>query len=74
MEMSDLFLFLLGIVVTLIGYFLKSLANDIKELEKNINACQNSLPHQYVLKEDYHRDIDEIKTMLANITEKLDKK
>lgn len=73
MEMSDLFLFLLGIVVTLIGYFLKSLANDIKELEKNINACQSNLPLKYVLREDYHRDIDEIKETLSKIYQKIDR-
>ena len=73
MEMSDLFLFLLGIVVTLIGYFLKSLAGDIKELERNINSCQSNLPLKYVLREDYHRDIDEIKETLSKIYQKIDR-
>lgn len=71
--MSDLFLFLLGIVVTLIGYFLKSLAGDIKELERNINSCQSNLPLKYVLREDYHRDIDEIKETLSKIYQKIDR-
>ena len=65
--MTDIFLALIFIIVGMLGYFLSKLASDIKDLEKNINNCQSSLPLNYVLRDDYHRDIAEIKQMLSDM-------
>ena len=73
MNIDDIFLFLLGIMVAMLGYFLSRLSADMQKLEDNLHDCQSHLPHQYVLKEDYQRDIDEIKDMLRRLYEKLDK-
>ena len=67
MELQNFILMLVSLVVGMLGYFLTRLASDIKELEKNINQCQSTLPKEYVLRDDYHRDIDEIKTMLSDM-------
>lgn len=67
MDMSDIFLVLVSLIVGMLGYFLTKLAADIKDLEKNINNCQSSLPLNYVLRDDYHRDITEIKKMLSDM-------
>ena len=73
MNIDDIFLFLLGIMVAMLGYFLSRLSSDMQKLEDNLHDCQSHLPHQYVLKEDYQRDIDEIKDMLRRLYEKLDR-
>ena len=65
--MTELFLVLISIIVGMLGYFLSKLASDIKDLEKNINSCQSSLPLNYVLRDDYHRDISEIKDMISEM-------
>jgi len=73
MEINDIFLFLLGIIVTMLGYFLSRLSSDMRKVEESLHDCQSHLPHQYVLKEDYKRDIDEIKEMLKRLFDKLEK-
>ena len=65
--MTDIFLVLVSLIVGMLGYFLTKLASDIKDLEKSINSCQNSLPLNYVLRDDYHRDISEIKEMISEM-------
>ena len=65
--MTDIFLILVSLIVGMLGYFLTKLASDIKDLEKNINNCQSSLPLNYVLRDDYHRDISEIKDMISEM-------
>ena len=67
MDFTDLFLSLIFIIVGMLGYFLARLAADIKELERNITQCQSTLPKEYVLRDDYHRDISEIKDMLSDM-------
>ena len=74
MNIDDIFLFLIGIMVAMLGYFLSRLSNDVNKLEDNLHDCQSHLPHQYVLKEDYQRDIDEIKSMLKRLFDKLEDK
>ena len=52
------------------GWVLSSIYRSIERLDKDVRE----MPKYYVLKEDYHRDIDEIKAMLVKIFDKLDAK
>ena len=52
------------------AFILKDLRESLRELEEKIAE----LPMVYVLKEDYHQDIDDIKEMLRGITNDLKKK
>ena len=52
------------------AFILKDLRESLRELEQKISE----LPMVYVLKEDYHQDIDDIKEMLRGITNDLKKK
>lgn len=45
---------------------------DIKDLEKNMNRCQNDLPMKFILKEDYHGDVNDIKTEIRAQSTKID--
>jgi len=45
MNIDDIFLFLIGIMVAMLGYFLSRLSNDVNKLEDNLHDCQSHLPH-----------------------------
>ena len=67
MENSDIFLGLVTLVVIMLGWFLNRLADTVDALEQNMANCQNNMPLNYVLKEDYKTDMAEIKQMLSDI-------
>ena len=51
----------------MLGWFLNRLADTVYALEQNMSNCQNNMPLNYVLKEDYKADMVEIKKMLGDI-------
>ena len=63
MELSDIVLALVSILTAITGGVVK----DIKDLEHNMNSCQNDLPKEFVMKTDYKDDIKEIKSMLGEL-------
>ena len=67
MEISDIFLTLVGLIIAMLGWFLSRLADTVNKLEQNINNSQTNMPINYVLKEDYKTDMAEIKKMLSDI-------
>jgi glucose uptake protein GlcU len=67
MENTDIFLGLVSLVVIMLGWFLNRLADTVDALEQNMSNCQNNMPLNYVLKEDYKADMIEIKKMLGDI-------
>ena len=52
------------------GWVLSSIYRSIERLDKDVR----DLPHTYVSKDDYRRDIDEVKAMLGKIFDKLEDK
>jgi len=67
MEISDIFLTLVGLVIAMLGWFMSRLADTVNKLEHNITNCQTNMPLNYILKEDYKTDMAEIKKMLSDI-------
>lgn len=67
MEFSDIILGLVSIIVLMLGWFFNSLASTVKKLEDHLSLCQQNLPLNYVLKDDYKEDIAEIKAMLSDM-------
>ena len=65
--MTDFLLLALGLIVTMLGYFLTQLSRGIKELEHTMTACQTNMPMDYVLKVDYKSEMGEIKNILKDI-------
>lgn len=65
---------LINIVIAVAGFFggwtINSLSRSIIRIEDRIAE----MPLMYVTKDDYKRDIDEIKSMLARIFDRLDDK
>ena len=60
----------LGLVAFLGGWVLNNITKAIERLDTDVRA----LPATYVSKDDYRRDIDDIKEMLGKIFDKLDAK
>ncbi len=65
--MIEFFLFALGLIIAMLGYFMTHLAKDVKELERNMTICQSNMPKEYVLKDDFLGTISKIETKLDQI-------
>jgi len=70
MELQQLF----DIVVTIAGFLAGWVLNNITKAIERLDTDVRAMPHDYVTKEDYHRDIDEIKDICKQIFNKLDNK
>ena len=73
MELNDTYIVfeILTLLAGFLGAFiLKSITTAVKEIEKKMTE----MPMTYVLKEDYHKDIDDIKDMLREIFNDLKQK
>ena len=70
MELQQLF----DIVITFAGFLAGWVLNNITKAIERLDADVRDMPKDYVTKEDYHRDIDEIKDICKQIFNKLDNK
>jgi hypothetical protein len=70
METQQIINVALGLVAFLGGWVLNNITKAIERLDTDVRA----MPMTYVAKDDYRRDIDDIKEMLGKIFGKLDTK
>lgn len=70
MDNQQFFNILMGLVAFLGGWVLNNITKSIDRLDSDIRQ----MPHSYVSKDDYHRDIADVKEMLSKIFDKLDAK
>lgn len=63
-----------NIVVGIAAFFGGWVLNNITKAIERLDADVREMPKTYVSKEDYHRDIDEIKDICKQIFNKLDGK
>lgn len=70
MDNQQLFNFVVSIAGFLAIYVINQLTRTIQKLEDKVNE----MPHAYVAKDDYRSDIAEIKKILHDIFDKIDKK
>jgi hypothetical protein len=69
-DMQVLFNIVLGVAAFLGGWTVNNLTRSIERLDKDIR----NMPLTYVTQTTYQRDIDDIKSMLSKIFDKLDEK
>ena len=69
-DMQVLFNIVLGVAAFLGGWTVNNLTRSIERLDKDLR----SMPLTYVTQTTYQRDIDDIKSMLGKIFDKLDEK
>ena len=67
MELSDVILALVSIISTGLMAFMKSIANDLKQIEDRITNCQIDLHKDFVHRDEYAHQIDKIEKMLGEI-------
>lgn len=65
-----LFNIIVGVAGMFGGWILNNISRSIERLDKDVR----SMPLTYVTRVDYRADIDEIKTILGRIWDKLDDK
>jgi hypothetical protein len=70
MDTQALFNIAVSLAGVLGGWILNNIWQSIRLLDKDVRQ----MPHVYVAKEDYKADINEIKSMLARIFDKLEAK
>lgn len=70
MESQVLFNIAVSIAGLFGGWILNNIYSSIRQLDKDVRR----MPELYVAKNDYNRDIDEVKSMLNKIFDRLDKK
>lgn len=58
----------------LFGWVLKTVWNAVTALQEDLKVVERELHMSYVQKEDYRQDIIEVKEILKQIFEKLDRK
>lgn len=58
----------------LFGWVLKTVWNAVTALQEDLKAVERELHTSYVQKEDYRQDIIEVKEILKQIFDKLDRK
>ena len=71
-ELSEIVLAFVSILSAITGAVVKSIMKDIKDLEKSMNTCKSDLPMKFVLKDDFHGDIGDIKTEIRSQGTKID--
>jgi hypothetical protein len=71
---QDVINMLVGGFGAVVGWVLKVIWDGIKELQADMRHFQNEVHVNYVHKDDYRGDIKEVKDILKQIFEKLDRK
>lgn len=70
MDMQSVFNVALGLIAFLGGWMVNSITRSLDRLDTDVRSMQR----EFVTKNDYHRDIDEIKAICKQIFDKLDAK
>jgi hypothetical protein len=70
MEIQVLFNIIVGVAAFFGGWSLNQITRSIERLDKDVR----NMPLTYVTQTTYQRDIDDIKSMLGKIFDKLDEK
>ena len=74
MEPQNLVDTILGVGFAVLGWFARELWAAVKELKTDLAKLREDLPRTYVARDDYRQDMNEIKSMLGKIFDKLDNK
>jgi hypothetical protein len=65
---------IIDIIIGVAGFFGVWILNRITATMDRLDADVRKMPEKYVTKDDFHRDIDEIKEICKQIFDKLDNK
>lgn len=73
-NVSDFFLALLGILVSVAGWFMRQLHDNHKKLEDKVNDNHSDAHEKFVRRDDFKEIMSEIRATCDKIFQKLDSK
>ena len=73
-EWQSIIMTLIGIGVSAMGYFLKTLNKDVRDAQKDLADFKENIALNYVPKNDFKELATEIRQMFHTISDKLDRK
>ena len=71
---QDLYNIVVGVAGTAIGWLLKVVWDSVRALQSDMKEIERELHTEYVSKHDYRADIIEVKDILKQIFDRLDRK
>lgn len=71
---QDLYNIIVGIAGAAVGWMLKVVWESVRALQNDMKEIERELHTEYVSKNDYRQDIVEMKDILKQIFDKLDRK
>jgi hypothetical protein len=71
---QDLYNIIVGIAGAAIGWMMKVVWESVRALQTDMKAIERELHTNYVSKDDYKSDVQEIKEMCRAIFERLERK
>ena len=74
MQLAEIAPVLIWIAVGVVGWFTRSLWDADKELRDSLSKLREEMPRTFVLRDDYKADMAEVKSLLRDIRQALDRK
>ena len=74
MELQHLIDIVLGVAMSVVGWFARELWAAVKELKSDLSKMREDMPKTYISRDDYREDLRDIRDMLGKIFDKLDNK
>lgn len=71
---QDIYNIIVGVAGAAVGWMLKVVWESVRELQTDMKEIERELHTEYVSKNDYRQDIVEMKEILKQIFDKLDRK
>lgn len=74
MDIQTLFNAVVGASLLMAGWILRTVWDAVTNLKNDLADIERNLPETYVRRDDYKEDINEVKSILREIFNKLDAK
>lgn len=74
MDYQLLFNISAGLGFTMAGWIIRSIYDALEKLKVDLIDLEREIHAKYVMKDDYKEDVRELKAMLTQLFDKLDKK
>ena len=84
MELTEILTFAMATIVAMLGFYMKQLAVELREMRRDHNKCKEELPLRFMLKVDYHdeqkqfrgdikEDIADLKVLIQSLFDKMER-
>lgn len=72
MDLAQVVTVLLPIISAILGYFVKTVIDDVKQLTSQFNEFKSAVPSVYATKNDVNRDVDRVLEAIQELGRKFD--